>query len=48
MRFLAITKWKDGGESTMEYFNTKNECLVWIKKQKQPKGDEFMWCVGEY
>ena len=48
MRFCAVKKWKDGGESVMEYFNTKYEALEWIKTQKQPLHDEFVWCVGEY
>lgn len=48
MKFLAIKKWKDGGETTMEYFETLEECLAWIKKQPQPVGNEFVWYVGEY
>ena len=48
MRFLAIKKWKDGGEQTIEYFETKEECLRWIQKQKQPKDDTWKWYVGEY
>ena len=48
MRFTAVKKWKCGGETTMEYFSTQAECLAWIAKQRQPVGDEFVWCVGEY
>ena len=48
MRYIAVKKWKVGGEATMEYFHTKDECLEWIKMQPQPKDDSWMWCVGEY
>ena len=48
MRWVAVKKWKDGGETTMEYFDTKEECLAWIATQRKPHGDEFTWCVGEY
>ena len=48
MKFLAIKKWKDGGEETMEYFATRAAAVAWIRDQTQPKGDEFVWCVGEY
>lgn len=48
MRFIAVKKWKTGGETTMEYFNTKAECLAWIKTQPKPKDDSWIWCVGEY
>lgn len=48
MKFLAVKKWKDGSESTIEYFKTQEKALNFIKKQKQPKGDEFVWYVGEY
>lgn len=48
MRFLAIKKWKKGGETIMEYFSTKTEALIWISKQRQPRKDEFRWYVGEY
>jgi hypothetical protein len=48
MMFIAVKKWKDGSETTMEYFTTQAECLAWIAKQRQPVGDEFVWCVGEY
>jgi hypothetical protein len=48
MRFLAIKKYRDGGEQTIEYFKTREECLAWIQKQKQPTDDSWMWCVGEY
>jgi hypothetical protein len=46
MRFVAIKKWKDGGESVAEYFATRAECLEWISKQS--KLDSFEWIVGEY
>lgn len=46
--FLAIRRWADGGEQTVEYFETLDECLQYIKKQKQPKNKEFEWFVGEY
>jgi len=48
MKFLAIKKWKDGGETTEEYFPTKEDCISWIVKQKQPKDDSWSWYVGEY
>lgn len=48
MRFLAIKKWKDGSETTMEYFKSQAEALRWIADQPQPTGDEYQWCVGEY
>ena len=48
MKFIAVKKWKDGSETTMEYFGTCVEALAWIRTQKQPKSDEFEWCVGEY
>lgn len=48
MRFLAIKKYHDGGEQTMEYFASKRECIEWIQKQKQPKDNSWMWCIGEY
>lgn len=48
MQFVAIKKWKDGGETVVEYFETFSECLKWIKKQPKPKGDEFVWSLGSY
>lgn len=48
MRFVAIKKWKDGGETTMEYLETCEDALAWIQKQDQPNGDEYKWYVGEY
>lgn len=48
MRFCAIKKWKDGGEQTIEYFDTCEAALAWIKKQPGPRREEFVWCVGEY
>lgn len=45
---VAVMKWKAGGQTVMEYFSTREECLAWIAKQPQPKADEFVWCVGEY
>ena len=48
MKFVAIKKYKDGGEASQEYFETQAEALAWIRKQRQPVRDEFVWCVGEY
>lgn len=48
MKFIAVKKWKDGGETTMEWFETQEACLRWIQRQPQPKDDEFIWCVGEF
>ena len=48
MRFVAVMKWKDGGETIVEYFATQAECLDWIAKQPKPIADEYKWCVGEY
>lgn len=48
MKFLAIRKWKDGGEQTMEYFNTRKECEKWINEQPWPKDDSWAWYIGEY
>lgn len=45
---LAIKVYKDGGQATMEYFQTTTVCLAWIAKQKQPKTDEWYWAVGTY
>jgi hypothetical protein len=45
-RFLAIIKYDDGGEATMEMFETQEMCLAWIVKQPKPKNGK--WCVGEY
>jgi len=47
-RFCAVRKWKDGGESTEEYFATREEAQKWIRKQRQPVGDEFQWMIGEW
>ena len=48
MKFVAIKKYKDGGEQAHEYFSSKADCLAWILMQPQPKNDAWMWCVGEY
>lgn len=48
MKFVAVKKWKLGGESVIEYFNTQAEALAWISKQRKPKVDEYYWCVGEF
>ena len=48
MKYIAVKKWKGGGETTMEYFETQEAALSWIKNQEQPIGDEFEWCVGAY
>ena len=49
MKFVAVKKFEDGGESVMEYFETKELCLDWICQQRQPtKKDSWHWCVGEY
>ena len=46
-RFVAVRKWKDGGEQVMEYFESQDDALEWIAKQHTSKND-FTWCVGEY
>ena len=48
MKFIAIKKWKDGGEATMEYFPSLEQALEWIHLQQKPHGDEVVWYVGEY
>lgn len=48
MKFAAVKKWKDGGESILEYFDSRESALLWISRQKKPENDEFIWCVGEY
>jgi len=48
MKFLAIKKWEDGNEQTIEYFHTLKDCLTWIKKQKQPIDNSWKWMIGEY
>jgi hypothetical protein len=48
MKFVAIKKYKGGGEATIEYFNTRGECLDWIADQEQPTDDTWEWCIGEY
>jgi len=48
MKFIAVMKYKDGGEATMEYFDDFNSCLMWIRKQPQPKDDTWKWMIGEY
>ena len=49
MKFVAVKKFKDGGEAVMEYFATQDACLAWICQQRQPsKTDDWHWCVGEY
>jgi len=48
MRFVAIKKYKDGGEATMEHFHTKEQCLEWIGKQRQPQTNAWGWYVGEF
>jgi hypothetical protein len=49
-KFLAIKKYRDGGEQTIEYFKTRDSCLAWIAEQKQPRDpiDTWSWQVGEY
>jgi len=32
----------------MEYFDKKEDALLWIGKQPQPKRDEYQWLIGEY
>jgi hypothetical protein len=46
MRFVAIKQYKDGGLATLEYFETRDECLRWLFEQPQP--EDFIWMVGEY
>lgn len=47
MKYVAVMKWKvGGGETIVEYFETLQSCLEWIKVQ--PLNPEFTWCVGEY
>ena len=46
--FVAVKKWRDGGETVVEYFATRPACLEWIDRQPQPKTDEWEWCVDEY
>jgi hypothetical protein len=48
MKFCAVKKWEDGGETVMDYFESRDECLQWIAKQPQPQGHEWWWCVGEF
>lgn len=48
MKFCAVRKWKDGGEQVVEFFSTQDKALEFILRQKQPVGDEFVWCVGEF
>jgi len=47
MRFVAVRKWRDGGEQVMEYFESEASTLKWIAKQHTSKKD-FVWCVGEF
>ena len=47
-KILAIKKWKDGSETTMEYFDTVAEANEWIRRQKPPRTNKFSWCIGEY
>ena len=48
LKYVAVMRWKDGGETVMKYFSMQEACLKWIAKQAKPKADEFVWCVGEY
>jgi hypothetical protein len=47
-RFAAVKKYRDGGECVEGYFETRNEAEEWIRRQKQPNKDEFVWMVGEW
>lgn len=47
LRFCAVKKWKDGGETVVEYFATKEEALAFIRSMCRTKSGEFTWCVGE-
>jgi len=44
--FVAVKKYKDGGEAVEEYFETRELALQWIKKQET--ANNFDWMVGEY
>lgn len=46
--YVAIKKYKDGGEASQEFFATQAECLAWIRKQPQPTDDSWAWYVGAY
>lgn len=46
LKYCAVKKWLNGGESVIEYFESQEDALRWIIKQK--KSDEFIWCVGEF
>ena len=39
MKFLAIKQYKDGGQSVMEYFETREACLAWIDEQPKPTNE---------
>ncbi len=45
-KFLAIRKYKDGGEATIEYFYTRVAAKQYIKKQKI--SEDYIWYIGEY
>jgi hypothetical protein len=47
-RFAAVKKYRDGGEAIEEYFATRQKAEDWIRQQKQPVGDEFIWMIGEW
>jgi len=48
MNYVAVRKYKDGGEQVCEYFNSHDACLTWIQKQPQPKDDSWQWMIGNY
>ena len=47
-QFAAVKKYRDGGEAVVEYFDTRQQAKDWIRRQKQPTKDEFVWMVGEW
>lgn len=49
MKFAAIRKWKGASvEQVIEFFKTQEEAIAFVRKQPQPKCDEFVWMVGEF
>ena len=45
-KFVAIKKWRDGGETVIEYFRTREQASKWIQKQRNC--DDYVWCIGEF
>jgi hypothetical protein len=46
--YAAAKRWKNGGESAIEYFYSLRECLKWIDAQPAPKTDEYTWVPMRY